>query len=52
MFNLEKENQKISDLCDWIEDMNRPNLENPGGISELAYHTVMTNVHDLSWMWD
>jgi hypothetical protein len=46
MFNLEKENNNISQLCDYIDRMNALNPENPGGISDLAYHTVMTSLHE------
>jgi hypothetical protein len=52
MFDLEKADKNISNLCKYIEQINAPNPENPGGISDLDYHTVMTNLHDLSWMWD
>jgi len=52
MIDLEKENNNITNLCDYIERMNTLNPDNPGGISDLVYHNVMTNLHDLSWMWD
>jgi hypothetical protein len=47
MFDLEKENKNISNLCDYIDRMNALNPLNPGGISDMAYHNVMTNLHNL-----
>jgi hypothetical protein len=52
MFDLEKENTNITNLCDYIDRMNALNPENPGGISDMAYHNVMTNLHNFEWMWD
>jgi hypothetical protein len=52
MFDLEKENNNITNLCDYIDRMNALNPLNPGGISDHTYDLVMYNLHNLSWMWD
>lgn len=49
-FNLNEANENVGSICDLIEQMNAPNPLNPAGISDLAYHGVMTGLHDESWL--
>lgn len=49
-FDLTRANENISALCDYIEQVNKPNPLNPVGLSDMAYHNIMTGLHENTWI--